>query len=98
MTPIESIDKLSQLLTEKGIDHKIKREGNPEEFGGCNQIRIDIYRKLRNGLISAICHRGSYGFEEGLIEVWNTIEEPYGYLSPEEAAGLIEGMIIRKEY
>ena len=46
-----------------------------------NQIRMEIGKTK----ISVICHFGSMGYEEGLLEMWNYDEaEPEGYLTAKQ--------------
>lgn len=93
----KSINELSRLLALEKIPHIVYRTpGEPIFFS--NQIRV---LKSKNGIwtgrgktgklfLSAICHPGSYGYEEGLIEVYNGQNEPEGFLNPLEALEILK--------
>lgn len=94
MTPFESINKLSELLTEYSISHVIVRKydknstvaGEPFYI---NQIKID-------DIISVICQPGSMGFEKSFLELWDygkMFKEPIGFLRVEDACNLIEAYL-----
>lgn len=45
--------------------------------------------------ISIICCTGSYGYEQGLIEIWapGSITDPVGYLNADSAFALIKKVL-----
>ena len=85
---IRAIDELAAILRTKGVNFTIKREGNY-----CNQILIwtSPYTYL-----SAICQYGSYGFQDGLIEVYNFKDNTTGYLTAFQASEMLMEWL--KEY
>ena len=70
------IDELEELLKITGVPYERR-----ELFDGYQM----------NFMASTICHRGSYGHEQGLLEFYDTgsNSEPIGSLSPAEAYELI---------
>ena len=78
------MDKLQKWLD----DNKIKYERIIEEKSPLrrNQILIETdYKKL-----SFICQWGSYGYEKGLIEMYDFQNEPIGFLTAEECINKIK--------
>ena len=77
------IDELEEILKIAGIPYERR-----ELFDG---YQICVPRFKRNFMVSTICHRGSYGHEQGLLEFYDTgsHNEPVGFLSPAEAYELI---------
>lgn len=95
---IRSIDELGSLLDKAGIKYELHREYSSEcqlqEYLIRNQIRVWKYpdsddEKLKHLFFSAICHFGSYGFHQGLIEVYDFDHEPIGHCVPKEAASIL---------
>ena len=95
---IRSIDELGKLLDKKGIKYELHREyiseEQIEEYLLVNQIRVWKYpdsddEQLKYLFFSAICHFGSYGFHQGLIEVYDFNHEPIGHCVPKEAASIL---------
>lgn len=79
---IKAIDELAEILRTNNIrNFTIRRESN-----FFNQILIWTSPYT---FLSAVCQFGSYGFQDGLIEVYNFIDEPTGYLSPAQASELL---------
>lgn len=80
MIKFDEMKKLMFGLYDKGIDFNLK-----VFFDG---ISITINDENGNYLWDAICHRGSYGHEEGLIEVMGIVsdyeDDVEGYLTAEE--------------
>ena len=66
---MSELDKLEQYLKDKGIRYK-RIEQNTDTWG---RHQINVYDSEGNILWDAICHRGSYGFEEGLLEIYGKI-------------------------
>lgn len=79
----KAIDELADLLRAKQIPFTIQRDTNGIAY---NQLLIWT---SPFSYLSAICQYGSYGFQNNLIEVYNFIDQPTGYLSPSEAAELL---------
>lgn len=52
---------------------------------GRNQIIIEKGETK----LSFICHYGSYGYEAGLIEVWDFENDPKGWLTAEQCKRII---------
>ena len=58
----------------------------------------DIEQELRNQIVikkgktelSFICHIGSYGVEQGLIEFYDYKSEPVGYLTADECMEIVK--------
>ena len=74
----KEIDKLSKKLTENGFSYQ-RNINSPYE--GINQILLEgEFRRF-----SIISHPGSYGYEQGLLECYNFLDEPTGYLTADEA-------------
>ena len=64
------MDKLEQYLRENGYNYKHKSNYDSSLF------RLDaivVYDENGDYLWDAICHRGSYGYEEGKLEIMGTI-------------------------
>lgn len=64
---IKAMDELGELLSADGIKFKRIVEGERR-----NQILIELdgIENDEYNLISIICHKGSYGYENGLLEVF----------------------------
>lgn len=88
ITPFTVINDLKKLLDDKGIKNEVVRKAEPLDRCFFNQIKIPT-TKNEECFISAVCHTGSYGYYQCLIEVYNFNDEPVGWLSPEEALKLI---------
>lgn len=84
---VSSMSKLFFLLNDKGITCRWIRKP------GWNQILIE----RGNRKISAVSHFGSYGAEEGLIEVWDFNKPPRGWLTAAEAFEIIQIWEARNE-
>ena len=73
--------KLAVMLYGAGIEaHRVVEEA-------CGIVRTNqILVESAGKRLSAICHRGSYGYESGLIECWDFSErDPIGWLMAGEA-------------
>lgn len=73
------IDELEEILKSAGIPYERR-----ELFDGY-QICVPRFKKRK--FMSVVCHSGSYGHEQGLLEFWDTdsIHDPLGDLSPSDA-------------
>lgn len=99
---MSELDKLEKYLKEKGYQYKrIDEKGRKVrgyEIPFCSKHQLIVYedKEKSKRLWDAICHYGSYGFEQGLIEVMG---EPVvrgedsveGYLTAEEIIKRLEG-------
>lgn len=81
---ISTIDELARKLSKAGIKYELRRKAIYDFPFMINQI---IVFKGDKEIASAICHRGSYGYDEALIEVMflDGDFEPEGWLSPYKA-------------
>ena len=92
------LDKLEQYLKDNGYHfHRIDRPCQfpypkaakiPKGFGETHQIVVFDEKGCR--LWDAICHWGSYGYEEGLLEI-------YGNIVTEDAEDLVEGYLTAQD-
>lgn len=65
---MSELDKLEAYLKENGIEH----ERIDDMAYGWHMHKI-VVTKDGEYQWDAICHRGSYGFEQGLLEIMGTI-------------------------
>ena len=78
----KAILELDKILTEKGIPHKLSRVMDGWKIAYPNNIEC---------IFDAIEHRGSYGHEQDLVEVWgNGLEDVIGWLNVEQALAHFE--------
>lgn len=90
------MDKLAELLEKEGI--AFERFHDPTKVPSYILPNKDIEREMRNQIIikqgktelSFICHLGSYGVEQGLIEFYDFRTEPVGYLTAEECMEIVK--------
>ena len=89
---MSELDKLEQYLKGKGIDYK-----RIDESGEYGNHQIIVFDATENRVWDAICHRGSYGFEEGLLEIYGNLVNPEedgdsvaGWLTAEDVIKRIE--------
>lgn len=89
------MELLERRLAEAGVQHT-KYFSDPEIFTNGlpyrNQIRVAV-AGAGDRCVSAVCHFGSYGAKEGLIECWDFFGEPEGYLTAGEAFDYIMSRI-----
>lgn len=93
------LDILEGMLKEKGIEYKRindpgwTMEGVP--VGEYHQIRV----KDHDYEWDVICQPGSYGYEEGLLEFQDGVEENViGYLTAEQVIKIVESKEYRMGY
>jgi hypothetical protein len=89
------MDHLELLLNCKNIVYEKTYEPSHYIWQKCasrNQIVVKD-QKEPDLKVSCICQHGSYGVEKGLIEFYDFINEPIGYLTGKEAFALIEQKI-----
>ena len=92
---MSELDKLEEYLKE----HDIPYERIDMDEEGIVSNRHQILVKDKNGVAiwDAICHFGSYGYEQGLLEIMGTIVKPkdgdtvVGWLTAEDIIKRIEG-------
>ena len=94
MKGFEELDKLEAYLTMHGYTiHRI------DYFSDLvDRHQIIVYDSNRNRLWDAICQMGSYGYEQGLLEIYGSIVDPakdndtvVGCLTAEDVIKRIEG-------
>lgn len=96
------LDILEKILIEKGIEYKRFDEATPipdvifmNGPGDFHQIR----GKEGDFEWDVICHHGSYGYEEGLLEYCDNVEHDIiGNLTADEVIKLINSAQYRKGY
>lgn len=72
---MNELDKLERYLGLKNIRY----ERIDEELGEYwNRHQLIIYNDAGKRVWDAICNRGSYGYSEGLLEIYGTIVRPCG--------------------
>lgn len=98
---MSELDKLEQYLKEHDYPYKrIDEEGGQIPgteiwIGSIHQLIVYGDKEKSKRLWDAICHYGSYGFEQGLIEVMGetVVRSEYrveGYLTAEEIIQRLE--------
>lgn len=89
---MSELDKLEEYLKEKGIEYE--RIDNHTDFpnGDWHQICVPCYeQEFRQW--DAVCHAGSYGYEQGLLEIMGIIcpdHDVLGFLTAEDVIKRIE--------
>lgn len=94
MENLTELNKLDAYLREH--NYRIHRLDVYSDI--CDTHQIKVYSKDGKFLWDAICHRGSYGYERGLIEIMGSIVTPeekeyddvVGYLSAEDIIKRLE--------
>ena len=62
------LDKLHDLLDQANIEHVVITDSNG--FYERHMIKMyEVQNDAKTEILSAICHYGSYGFEQGKIEI-----------------------------
>ena len=94
---VDEMVRLRSLLDENGIpwvDKSTQRLTYPKELGFDDIFISRTHFEYRNYFWSAINGCGTYGEEEGLIELMsNAVNggEPIGYLTADEVMNLVKG-------
>ena len=90
---MSELDKLEQYLKEEGIGYS-RTDENTDLWG---RHQIIVFGQDSNVAWDAICHRGSYGFEQGLLEIYGNIvdqekdgDSVVGWLTAEDVIKRIE--------
>lgn len=69
---MNELNKLGKYLKEHGYEYeRIDKENDP---WGYDRHQIIVYKNGEKQW-DAICHRGSYGYDEGLLEIMGNIVE-----------------------
>lgn len=89
---MEELKKLECYLKLNNIQYKRFDESG---MYGYNRHQIIVYDENGKRLWDAICHKGSYGYSEGLLEIYGTIVRPCrdsveGWLTAEDVIERIE--------
>ena len=96
------LDILEKMLIEKGIEYERTDEATPipdvifvNGPGDFHQIR----GKRKDFKWDVICHKGSYGYEDGLLEYEDNVEDDaIGRLTADKVIRLIESGEYRRGY
>lgn len=64
------------------------RQNSFYHMNGIKRNQIEINHP--EGKLSIICHFGSFGYDEGLLEMWDYEGEPIGHLKAEKALEIIK--------
>lgn len=80
------MDKLQKWLDENHIEYERRIE---EGVINRNQILIETNEVE----LSFVCHYGSYGYEKGLVEMWDFNSEPIGYLTADDCIKELEKLL-----
>ena len=92
LTP--ELNKLERYLKEHNIPYE--RKDKPKDEFGWDFHKICVPSSGDDYQWDAICHRGSYGYEEGKIEIYGSIvfendgDSVVGWLTAEEVIERIE--------
>ena len=99
MRDLTELNKLENYLKSRGIQYE-RHDGDDEYDEKERLIRLDRHQIIvpKDGSTrewDAICQRGSYGAEEGLLEIYGKIVRPCGdsvegYLTAEDVIERIE--------
>lgn len=91
---LRELDKLEKYLS----DHNYIYERIDKEYVFGNRHGVIVYNEEHTYMWDAICHLGSYGYEEGLLEIMGTIVDPEagdsveGWLTADEIISRLEDM------
>lgn len=89
---MEELDKLERYLKEH--EYCYIREDDDSHY--MNKHQIIVFDSESQRVWDAICHRGSYGYEQGLLEIMGTIvdnkecDSVEGYLTAEDIIKRLE--------
>lgn len=95
------LDKLEAYLKEHGIAYqRIDKDSPVGDYGYGSQHQICVFDKSGKVLWDAICHWGSYGYKEGLLEIMGNIvdeervgDQVEGWLTAQDVIDRIEGRV-----
>ena len=88
------LDKLEKYLKEHSIPYE-RVDEESRAHSGINRHQIGVPTlEPRGREWDAVCHYGSYGYEEGLLEIYGTIagNDVVGWLTAENVIKRIEEM------
>lgn len=101
MTDLTELNKLESYLKEHGVNYvRIDKDDKYDEYYREQLVSMEQHQIIvfANGKRQwdAICHRGSYGHEEGLLEIMGTIVNPCGdrvegWLTADDIISRLEG-------
>lgn len=109
MRDLTELNKLEEYLKTNGIPHE--RVDQDDEYLDPEHVyckvkferhQLIVYDERGNRLWDAICHKGSYGEEEGLLEIYGEIVSPMagdsveGWLTAEDVIQRIEQRKVQK--
>ena len=110
MRDLSNLNKLEQYLVEHNIPYeRIDQEDKPLDDGHkyvlveFERHQICVPREGEGREWDAICHRGSYGAEEGLLEIMGNIVDPLavdsveGWLTADDVISRIERATMEAE-
>lgn len=90
------LDKLENILKERKMAYV--RIDNDRSLGHPDRHQIIVYDKEGNVPFDAICHRGSYGYEQGLLEIYGRIvdvgkygDSVVGHLTADDVIAIWDG-------
>ena len=90
---MSELDKLEQYLKDNGIGYT-RIDENADTWG---RHQIYVFGSDSEIAWDAICHRGSFGFEQGLLEIYGTLvdaekdgDSVVGWLTAEDVIKRIE--------
>lgn len=102
MRDLSEFNKLEEYLKVKGIPYERISEDtkydpeHPHYIEELERHQLIVYDERGNRLWDAICHYGSYGAEEGLLEIYGEIVSPMagdsveGWLTAEDVIKRID--------
>lgn len=102
MRDLTELNRLEEYLKANGIPYERISEDTKydPEYPNCienlERHQLIVYDERGNRLWDAICHEGSYGAEEGLLEIYGEIVSPMagdsveGWLTAEDVIKRIE--------
>lgn len=78
------LELLRQMLDDAGIPY--------EDCSGINTNQIVYGRTKKWWKLDAICHAGSFGYKDGLLEIWGELvgKDPQGFLMAAEVFAIIK--------
>lgn len=96
------LDVLEKMLIEKGIEYERTDEATPIPdvvfMNGPGEFH-QISGETNNLKWDVICHKGSYGYEDGLLEYADNVEDDViGRLTADKVIRLIESGEYRRGY
>lgn len=84
---MSEMEKLQKWLNENNIKYE-------RHAGGLIIERNQIIVETEEIKLSFICHYGSYGYEQGLIEMYDFMNEPIGYLTAEDCINKLNEVLL----